>query len=344
MNNSDSPFGVLEFLHWDHPWNNYKYPDKKSLKKAVRLMKEAGISWVRLDFLWGDIEPQQGTFKFAKYDQIVEAVTAEGISILGILHYSADWASSCGAWNCPPKDNKLFVNYAINVASRYKDKVKFWEIWNEPDSGTYWKPQDGLKSYCILLKDVYFALKKIDPGCIVLNGGLAEGIGSVNRLYDNGAKDYFDILNIHIFQSPLNQGAIHAVTSYPKIAYKVMKRNGDGNKKIWVTEIGCPGVRRGSRTANWWMGENPDEAQQAEWVKHVYKGLLADQSVAKVFWAFFRDCQGHWSNGVDYFGLIKWDYSKKPSFKAYRQVVDEYKKGILFKGAPKDKLRGARID
>lgn len=344
MNNFDSPFGVLEFLHWDHPWNNYKYHDEASLKKSVRLMKEAGISWVRIDFLWGDIEPQQGVFKFAKYDRIVEALTAEGINILGILHYSTDWASSCGAWNCPPKDNQLFVNYAINVASRYKDKVKFWEIWNEPDSGTYWKPQDGLKSYCVLLKDVYYALKKIDPECVVLNGGLAEGIGSVNRLYDNGAKDFFDILNIHIFQSPLNPGAVYAVTSYPKIVHKIMKRNGDGNKKIWVTEIGCPGVKKGIKTSNWWMGANPDEAQQAEWVRQVYKGLLADTGIAKVFWAFFRDCQGHWDNGVDYFGLIRWDYSKKPAFKAYRHVVDEYKSGTLFSDTPKDKLRGTKID
>jgi hypothetical protein len=26
--NNDSPFGVLEFLHWNHVWNNYKYPCK----------------------------------------------------------------------------------------------------------------------------------------------------------------------------------------------------------------------------------------------------------------------------------------------------------------------------
>lgn len=104
------------------------------------------------------------------------------INILGILNYSTDWASGRG-WNYPPEDNKLFVDYALKVVNRYKDKIKYWEVWNEPDSHTYWAKQDGLKSYCVLLKDVYIALKKLDPECKILNGGLANGMLSVNRLY-----------------------------------------------------------------------------------------------------------------------------------------------------------------
>lgn len=57
--NMQSAFGVLEFLHWNHPWNNYKYSCKKDLEKAVSLMQEAGIGWLRMDFLWEDIEPKK---------------------------------------------------------------------------------------------------------------------------------------------------------------------------------------------------------------------------------------------------------------------------------------------
>ena len=55
--NKDNPFGVLEFLHWNHDWNNFQYPDRKTLEKAIFLMKEAGVGWVRVDFSWQDIEP-----------------------------------------------------------------------------------------------------------------------------------------------------------------------------------------------------------------------------------------------------------------------------------------------
>jgi len=324
--NQDNPFGALEFLHWNHSWNNYKYPSERELVKSISLMREAGVGWVRLDFLWGDIEPEQGKFDFAKYDLIVRLLGENGIHILGILHYSADWASACGQWNCPPKDNKLFVEYARRVIRRYKDRVKYWELWNEPDSSTYWKEQDCLKSYCVLLKEVYTAAKKIDPECKILNGGLANGASSINHLYESGAKGYFDILNIHFFQNPLNSGAIYSVVNYPKLAYKIMRRNGDADKKIWITEIGCPGVKRFTHTDNWWLGKNPSESRQASWVKEVYAALLQDEHVEKVFWAFFRDTKGHWDNGVDYFGLVRWDFSPKPAFYAYQDCYKSFLK------------------
>lgn len=321
-----SPFGVLEFLHWNHPWNNYKYSCKADLEKVVALMKEAGVGWVRMDFLWQEIESSPGNFQFDKYDYLVDLLNRNNIKILALLNYSTDWAAACPEWNCPPKDNQLFVNYALKVIEHYKDRIKYWEIWNEPDSRTYWSAQDGLKSYCALLRDVYIAAKRVDPDCKILNGGLANGLASVNHLYDNGAKGYFDILNIHHFETPLNANTIKAVITYPKLVYKIMSRNDDAHKKIWVTEIGCPGLKRGQKVNNWWMGKNPTELQQAKWLKDVFTELTKDKNVEKVFWAFFRDCKGHWNSGVDYFGLVRWDFSKKPSFSAYQRCFNNWKR------------------
>lgn len=277
-----------------------------------------------MDFLWQDIEPAAGKFDFEKYDYIAGLLYKNNINLLGLFNYGADWASSCGKWNCPPKDFSLFINYVNKVITRYKDKVKYWELWNEPDSHIYWEPQDGLKSYCALLKEVYIAAKKEDPDCKILNGGFANGISSVNNLYDNGAKDYFDILNIHIFESPLDPEGIKRVSAYPESAYEVMARNGDGNKKIWVTEIGCPGVKRGLSVKNWWMGENPDEKQQASWVGKVYGELNKSACVEKIFWAFFRDTNKHWDDGTDYLGLVRWDFSRKPAFDEYKKSHDYF--------------------
>jgi len=323
--NMNNPFGVLEFLHWNHPWNNYKYASPADWEKAIKLMKEAGVGWVRMDFLWQDIEPQEGRLEFDKYDKVVDLLIKNGIHILGILDYSAEWATACNTWNCPPEDNRMFVKYAVMVIVRYKDRIKHWEVWNEPDSGVYWSEQDGLKSYCKLLKDVYIAAKIADPDCKILNGGLALGPSSINNLYDNGAGGYFDILSLHFFETPLHKGGIKGVTAYPKLARKIMVRNGDGNKRIWITETGCPGVKRGLVADNWWMGDSPTEKQQASWLKEVYTELLKDKFVEKVFWAFFRDCSNHWGNGVDYFGMVRWNYSRKSSFEAYKECFNKWK-------------------
>jgi len=324
--NMDNPFGALEFLHWSHPWNKYKYSCREDRLKIIKLMKEAHVGWLRMDFLWEDIEPRQGEFDFIKYDEIVNLVSENNINILGILDYTASWATGTSQWNDPPGENKFFVDYAVKVVERYKDRIKYWEVWNEPDSSTYLTKQDGLKTYCALLKEVYIALKKTDPECKILNGGLANGPASINNLYSNGAKDYFDILNIHYFENPLNPQAIKAVIAYPALAQKIMLRNGDADKEIWVTEIGCPGVKSGSKVKNWWMGRNPNERQQAKWLAKVYKGLLKDKRVKRVFWAFFRDCNEHWHNGIDYLGLVRWDYSKKPAFYTFQKYFINWKK------------------
>jgi len=321
----DSPFGVLEFLHWDHSWNSHKYGSEADLRKAVSLMKEARVGWVRMDFLWGDIEPKKGKFDFAKYDRIVTLLEKKGISILGILHYSADWASACGKWNCPPRKQDDFIRYASMVMRRYKGRVCHWELWNEPDSPTYWQPQDKLVSYCLMLKEFYREAKKINPNCKVLNGGLAEGATSIDYLYDNGAGEYFDIMNVHFFQNPLYPGAVKAVANYPGLVHEIMLRHGDGDKRIWITEIGCPGVAEGADTAGWWLGENPGEEEQASWLKYVYGELLKSPYVDKIFWAFFRDTRRHWNDGVDYFGMLRWDFSRKPSFYTYQECAREWR-------------------
>jgi len=321
-----NPFGVLEFLSWNHSWNNFQYPDEGSLKKSIALMKEAGIGFVRVDFSWQDIEPSQGKLDYSKYDDLVEILSQNKIDILGILDYSADWDSPKGVWNYPNPDNAFFLKYAGGVVRRYKDKVKYWEIWNEPDSQTYWDPQDGLKGYVSLLKEVYIELKKIDPYCQILNGGLASGLAGVNHLYDNGGQGYFDIMNIHIFETPLDSQAVKRSQAFLKLTRKVMARNGDAYKKIWISEIGCPGVKKGKKVNNWWMGKNPSEKDQARWVKEVYSNLLKDKSVGTVFWAFFRDTNEHWKNGVDHFGLVRNDFSKKPAFTAYQEACQKWNK------------------
>ncbi|MFH0790176.1 MAG: glycosyl hydrolase [Candidatus Omnitrophota bacterium] len=320
-----NPFGVLEFLHWNHDWNNYEYPSNAQIEQAAVLMREAGAGFVRMDFLWDDIEPEAGKFIFDKYDDIVNILDRNNIGILGLLNYNTRWDSGCGKWNCPPSDNRLFVNYAVTVVSRYKNRIKYWEIWNEPDSCVYWARQDGLKGYCDLLRQVYIDIKKTDSECQVLNGGFANGLISVRQFYEQGIKDYFDILNIHLFISPFEQSAVERVAAYPELVYQIMAENADSDKKVWVTEIGCPGVRPEIKTKDWWLGKNPTEEQQAEWVRTVLKGLIKNNCVERIFWAFFRDTKNHWHDGTDYFGLLRGDFSKKPAFSVYKECVDNWR-------------------
>lgn len=318
------PFGALEFLSWNHSWNNYKY-NKEALAKIVELLKEAGVSYVRVDFLWQDMEPRANEWNFEKYDYLVDFLTEHQIRILGLLSYSASWAGR--DWNYPPYQNETFIHYVEAVVSRYKDKMKYWEIWNEPDSPAYWVGRDDMKGYTQLLKESYGTIKRLDSSAKVVLGGLtSEALFPLKNIYRNGGKDYFDIVNIHPFTNPLLPGRLHRVKSIYKNIRKEMIRYGDGHKKIWFTEIGCPGVRRRDKENGWWEGKSPTEKQQAQWVREIYTELIDLEDVEKVFWAFFRDTKEHFKNGVDNFGLVRWDFSRKAGLSAYKKCAKDWQK------------------
>jgi hypothetical protein len=306
------PFGVLEFLSWNHDWNSFKYSEE-DLRKVVDLLKETGISFVRMDFLWQDIEPENDKFVFDKYDFIVNLLAEKNIRILGIVGYCVSWAGE--NWNCVPKNIGDFVDYASNVISRYKNKIKYWEVWNEPDSKTYFQLQDGMQTYTNILRETYLAAKKIDPSCkIVLGGMTAEGYYAIKNIYRNGGKDYFDIINIHPFVDPLNPNDFKRIYFIYNNLERLKAQYGDKDKKIWFTEIGCPGLARVTESKGWWLGKYVSEDAQAKLLYTVYTDVIELADVEKIFWTFFRDNKDYFKNDVDYFGIVRWDFSKKKAF------------------------------
>ncbi len=319
---SPSPFGVLDFLPWDHEWNGHHYTPEK-VEQAARLMKEAGVGFVRLDFLWDDVQPAKDRWNFEKYDRLVEVLSKNGIKILGLLNYNTAWGGD--NWNSAP-DADLFAVYAKAMVSRYKNKVKYWEVWNEPNQDIYWVPQDGMKAYTALLKKTYPLIKAEDPSAVVLLGGLSgDAALSLNEVYAHGGRNSFDVVNFHPFENPLDPEAISKMKKTYEAVYHTMEKNQDGKKPIWLTEIGCPGIPLGKETKDWWLGANPDTSQQAAWVEKIFGEPLEWPGVKKVFWAFFRDTPDHFLTGTDYFGLLQEDFTAKPAFGAYQRLTARWK-------------------
>lgn len=315
---SASRFGVLDFLSWNHEWNAYHY-DEKKIRQAAVLMKEAGIGFVRMDIAWSDVEPKQDEWVWTKYDRILDILSENGIRVVCTLGYNPLYQMK--DWYDAP-DPVRYANYAQHVVQRYKTRIKYWEIWNEPNHENYWVPQDGLVSYSQLLKKVYPVIKSEDPTAMVLVGGLtAKYWEEIKTLYGLGAGKSFDIVNIHPFANPLDRNPWNGIRAQYQALRQIMSDNGDVSKPVWVTEIGCPGVKPGVKRNEWWLGRNTTEKEQSRWVETVYKEMLQWPDLDKVFWAFFRDTPDHFFSGVDNFGLIREDFSKKPSYETYKKLA-----------------------
>ncbi len=316
----ENPFGVLTFLPWNHSWNDYMYKDKEAVDEAIRLIDQLGVSIIRVDFPWNLIEEKEGEFNFERLDHIVAKCQEKNIKILGVLGYTAPWTGA--EWNNPPPEKKPFLNYIETTVARYKDSVHYWEFWNEPDSFFYWQPQDQMKSYTDFLKLVYPVIKSINPESKVLLGGLtSSGLFALRNILERGGGDYFDIINFHFFVDPLKRSSKEAIGWKLHHIQNEMQNYGF-SKKIWITEIGSPGTRKRDECL-WWYGNCPTERQQALFLNRVYAFLLNQKNVEKIFWAFLQDTN-HFFSGVDYFGLLRRDSSKKPSYRRYQRIIRKW--------------------
>jgi hypothetical protein len=324
--NANSPFGLLAFLSWNHDWNNF-YFNEPTLIKAAAQLRDLGVGFVRMDILWSDIDRGVRRYDLSRYDRIIEILREHEVQVLGLLHYNKIYEENGReVWNRPPDSNEEFADYAAAVADRYKSWIKHWEIWNEPNHPVYWDaPKDGLKRYATLLSASYAALKKVDPSCTVLNGGLTGSIvEDVGHLYQSAGKDCFDVLNIHPFINPLREDAAAHFDSIVSGVQEVMKKNGDSAKKIWITEMGCPGVPVGENATTWFEGKALNEEQQAAWLETIYRLVRKHPSVEKLFWAFYRDTDEIFKDATDFLGIVRKDLSPKPAFETMKRLISEF--------------------
>ena len=166
-----------------------------------------------------------------------------------------------------------FSNFVSALVKRYASQgVIDYEFWNEPGNPEFWhdtlqNPKPNPEHYTNLLKIAYTAAHNAHNDVNVMAGGMTVG-GSNNstgyigpmefleRMYRAGAKGYFDGVSHHpygIYARAFRDngwanmiGDVVAPGSGEKTLYQIMSENGDGNKKIWPSEVGLdaayPGV------------------------------------------------------------------------------------------------------
>ncbi len=148
--------------------------------------------------------------------------------------------------------------FVYNVVHRYKDRVRAWEIWNEPDFDLFWSGSNA--EYVRLLKVGYLAAKAADPTTTVLFGGMAywEDQGFLPEVLDLIVSDpdaaangfFFDVLPIHLYANPYH------IKNLAPWAKDQMTARGISGKPVWVNETnialceryGCPSTYRASET------------------------------------------------------------------------------------------------
>jgi len=224
-----------------------------ALSAAVDDLVALGVSWVRMDFPWSEIESTQGAYNVRGPDAAVRALASRGIQVLGIIDYAPPWANGGKGQMYPPTNPTDFAIYAAFLVRHFAPLgVHTWEIWNEPNLHDYWATGADPALYTQLLKAAYVAIKATDAGATVMTGGLSPAASSagdftpmdfLTGIYNNGGQRYFDAVAHHPYTYPFmpddkNGGAYwwNAMNDLRAI----MAAHGDSTKLIWMTEYGAP--------------------------------------------------------------------------------------------------------
>jgi hypothetical protein len=322
------PFGVIAFLHWNHDWNNFHFDDATRMRALAQLQK-IGLRYIRTDILWSDVDRGPGKFDFSPYESWIPRLREHGLEPLILLHYNKVRSASdgTGAWNHPPDSFEEFAGYVNATVNHFRASVNHWEIWNEPNHPVYWSaPPDGLALYIRLLRLSREAAKAADPTCFVMNGGITGDIANdVAAFYRNGGGPLTDAVNIHTFINPLDPNRRQNFDAVLRSVKKTMDDNGDGGKRVWITEMGCPGIPEGKPKQTWFQGEAMNETQQADWLDTQYDWIRDYPFVERLFWAFYRDTDGIFKDAVDYLGLVRNDLTPKPAFERLARRISRGK-------------------
>lgn len=300
-------------------------------KSQLAAMKAIGINSIRVDADWGEVQRGgPGSFDWGRLDQSVNTILDAGMSADLIIDGAPQWAAAPGAGGGPspqPASPAQYATFAAEVAARYAPAgVSTFEIWNEPNISEFWQPAPSPQAYTADLKAAYAAIKKVDPSAMVISGGLAPAttdgtqyspIDFLKAMYADGAKGSFDALGFHPYSFPATPDTYEPWSAWSQMdqtnpsVRSVMASNGDGGKKIWITEYGTPssgpdGVGEAAQSTA--LVQAVDQARKASWIGAIYLYTWVDRGSTAA------------DNGDEY-GLLTGSGVQKPAYHAVASAL-----------------------
>ena len=199
--------------------------------------------------------------------------------------------------------------------------VAAYEVWNEEDETQFWGATPNPAQYAAILKAAYPAIKSADPQAKVLLGPLTgNNYDFLSALYANGAQGSFDAASVHTDTACLvdqpdsfyrEEGNVARFTFLGfRSVHDVMAAHGDGDKPIWMTELGWT-TTTSTCSRGMWAGKKAagvSEAQQAANLREAYHCLAGYPYVEAGMWFTIKDLNTG-TDELDHYGLARRDNS-----------------------------------
>ena len=199
---------------------------------------------------WRGLEPAKGQWQFNNLDNAVYRANFRKMEVILTLGQTPKWASARpnelvpngpGA-SAEPRDMSDWENYVRTVVLRYKGRIKYYELWNEPRFLEV-DPYRAIAGFTGTAKKmvemgriVKRILAEVDPEAKLISPSADSGLHGIKRLeawLAAGGAEISDIIGYHIYVTPPE--------NIPKVVSELRKtinRYGLQSTEIWNTESG----------------------------------------------------------------------------------------------------------
>lgn len=240
--------------------------------RDLRRMKAGRLGTVRITLPWGQIDRSAlpDDYDWSEFDAVVAGASRQRITVLPTVYSVPQWLARLEGCDgtvrvcaiTPPGGEvglgewRAFLGAATRrygpggefwalhpeLAPR---PIRAWQIWNEPNSRTFYQPQPDVAQYGELLIAAAEAIRGVDPGAAVLLAGLwnfphadreggITGSAFLEQLYGlPGIEAAFDGIAVHPYAERMS-----GVKAQVRRMVGIAKAAGDEDVGTWITEVG----------------------------------------------------------------------------------------------------------
>jgi hypothetical protein len=265
-----------------------------------------GVPWLRLDFDWFRIEPERGVFRWEALDRAIARAAERGMEILATLAYTPAWASPNPAApkiSDPPASTADWTDFVGQALLRYRDRVRYWQFWNEPNITDFWT--GSMTEYRTrILEPAAAVLRSVDAGLQVVAPGLAN-LRDWRDWFTEAmvAKDAIDVIDHHSYATTGEEAIVNLRRDGLQPSLQTLRRElGVDDKPFWITET----------------GRRSDAGNQPAYYEDILIVLQRETWVNRLFFFHYTDGPGQGNGG---FGIVNEDLSPKPAYRSLQAVL-----------------------
>ncbi len=194
----------------------------------MKMIRDAGFRFVRMDFDWIRTEKEKGKYDFAAYDGLMKELEANGIRAVFILDYVNPLYDESKS---PYSDDgrKAFAKWAAEAVKHFKNRGIVWEMYNEPNISRFWRPTANVDDYVKLALEVGKAIREAAPDEFYIGPAMSTIDGPfLEKGLQAGLLEYWSAVSVH----PYRQNAPETVEEDYRKLRMMIRRHAPKGKQI----------------------------------------------------------------------------------------------------------------